>query len=248
MPSATRSPATPRRPTPTSRSSSSTTAGKRNEALLKAFKTAGAAVDECPKIKSAGDRLAFIRNEVRLAGGRIAADAATALLEAVGNDLRDLSVGGRPAGVRLRRDRRRGRRRPLLPGAGRGQRVRRGRQGDGRRHDAAPWRRCAGRWAAAWPTCSSPTRSPTASGPRRGSSRSTPAPATWRGPSGCRSGRSTGPAPRPAAGASTASSRPSAWRPSSTPTSRAPPPAPTTRSSGRCAGIIGIRAATAGRR
>ena len=65
--------------------------GKRNEALLKAFKAAGAAVDECPKIKSAGDRLAFIRNEVRLAGGRITADAATALLEAVGNDLRDLS-------------------------------------------------------------------------------------------------------------------------------------------------------------
>jgi DNA polymerase-3 subunit delta len=65
--------------------------GKRNEALVKAFKAAGAAVDECPKIKSAGDRLAFVRNEVRLAGGRIAADAAAALLEAVGNDLRDLS-------------------------------------------------------------------------------------------------------------------------------------------------------------
>ncbi len=65
--------------------------GKRNEALVKAFKAAGAAVDECPKIKSPGERLAFVRNEVRLAGGRIAADAATALLEAVGNDLRDLS-------------------------------------------------------------------------------------------------------------------------------------------------------------
>ena len=65
--------------------------GKRNEALVKAFTAAGAAVDECPKIKSMGDRLAFVRNEVRLAGGRIAADAATALLEAVGNDLRDLS-------------------------------------------------------------------------------------------------------------------------------------------------------------
>jgi DNA polymerase-3 subunit delta len=65
--------------------------GKRNEALLKAFKAAGAAVDECPKISSAGERIAFVRNEVRRVGGRITPDAATALLEAVGNDLRQLS-------------------------------------------------------------------------------------------------------------------------------------------------------------
>jgi DNA polymerase-3 subunit delta len=65
--------------------------GKRNEALLKAFTAAGAAVDECPKITSAGERIAFVRNEVRRVGGRITPDAATALLEAVGNDLRQLS-------------------------------------------------------------------------------------------------------------------------------------------------------------
>jgi DNA polymerase-3 subunit delta len=65
--------------------------GKRNEALLKSFKAAGAAVDECPKISSAGERMAFVRNEVRRLGGRISPDAATALLEAVGNDLRQLS-------------------------------------------------------------------------------------------------------------------------------------------------------------
>ncbi|GAB3348300.1 hypothetical protein GCM10027300_10160 [Modestobacter lapidis] len=65
--------------------------GKRNEALLKAFRAAGAAVDECPKISSAGERMAFVRNEVRRLGGRISPDAATALLEAVGNDLRQLS-------------------------------------------------------------------------------------------------------------------------------------------------------------
>jgi DNA polymerase-3 subunit delta len=65
--------------------------GKRNEALLKAFKAAGAAVDECPKITSAGERIAFVRNEVRRVGGRITPDAATALLDAVGNDLRQLS-------------------------------------------------------------------------------------------------------------------------------------------------------------
>lgn len=66
--------------------------GKRNEALVKAFTAAGAAVDECPKISSAGDRMAFVRNEVRTFGGRIAADAVSALVEAVGNDLRALSA------------------------------------------------------------------------------------------------------------------------------------------------------------
>jgi DNA polymerase III subunit delta len=65
--------------------------GKRNEALVKAFKAAGAAVDDCPKISSAGDRIAFVRNEVRLVGGRITPDAAGALVEAIGADLRQLS-------------------------------------------------------------------------------------------------------------------------------------------------------------
>ena len=65
--------------------------GKRNEALLKTFRAAGAAVDECPKLRP-GERVGFIRNEVRTFGGRITPDAVTALLEAVGNDLRDLSA------------------------------------------------------------------------------------------------------------------------------------------------------------
>jgi DNA polymerase-3 subunit delta len=66
--------------------------GKRNEALVKAFKSAGAAVDECPKVSSVGDRIAFVRNEVRTFGGRIAPDAVTALVEAIGADLRGLSA------------------------------------------------------------------------------------------------------------------------------------------------------------
>ncbi len=65
--------------------------GKRNEALLKALTAAGAAVDECPKISSPGDRAAFVRNEVRGAGGRITPDAVAALVDAVGGDLRALS-------------------------------------------------------------------------------------------------------------------------------------------------------------
>lgn len=65
--------------------------GKRNEALLKAFTAAGAAVDECPKLKSPGDLAGFVRNEVRSFGGRITPEAVVALVDAVGNDLRQLS-------------------------------------------------------------------------------------------------------------------------------------------------------------
>jgi DNA polymerase III subunit delta len=65
--------------------------GKRNDALLKAFTGAGAAVDECAKLRSPGDLMGFVRNEVRTLGGRITPDAVTALVEAVGNDLRQLS-------------------------------------------------------------------------------------------------------------------------------------------------------------
>jgi DNA polymerase-3 subunit delta len=65
--------------------------GKRNEALLKAFTAAGAATDECAKLK-AGELGGFVRNEVRRLGGRIAADAVGALVEAVGSDLRELSA------------------------------------------------------------------------------------------------------------------------------------------------------------
>jgi DNA polymerase-3 subunit delta len=66
--------------------------GKRNEALVKAFTSAGAALDECPKVSSPGDRAAFVRNEVRSAGGRITADAVVALVDAIGADLRQLSA------------------------------------------------------------------------------------------------------------------------------------------------------------
>src|SRR6476661_7638833 len=69
--------------------------GKRNEALVKAFRSAGAAIDECPKVTSVGDRIGFVRNEVRQAGGRITADAASALVDAVGADLRQLSAASR---------------------------------------------------------------------------------------------------------------------------------------------------------
>src|SRR6476659_7095218 len=57
--------------------------GKRNEALVNAFTKAGAALDDCPKIKSPGDLAGFVRNEVRQFGGRITGDAVVALVDAV---------------------------------------------------------------------------------------------------------------------------------------------------------------------
>ena len=65
--------------------------GKRNEALLKAFAAAGAAVDDCAKVKQ-HELGGFVRNEVRRQGGRITPDAVSALVDAVGSDLRELSA------------------------------------------------------------------------------------------------------------------------------------------------------------
>ena len=127
--------------------------GKRNEALVKAFKAAGAAVDECPKISSAGERVAFVRNEVRHAGGKITPDAVTALLDAVGDDLRHLSAaasqlvsdfGGDIDADAVARFHQR---------PGRGHRLHRRRAGAGRRLAPARSRCCAGRWSAASRTC-----------------------------------------------------------------------------------------------
>ncbi|AUS80031.1 DNA polymerase III subunit delta [Actinoalloteichus sp. AHMU CJ021] len=55
------------------------------------LRSAGAEVTECPKVTKASDREAFVRNEVRVAGGRIDAAGVHALIEAVGSDLRELA-------------------------------------------------------------------------------------------------------------------------------------------------------------
>jgi DNA polymerase-3 subunit delta len=52
---------------------------------------AGATVVECPKVTRAEERQAFVRAEVTRAGGAITPDAAAVLLDAVGNDLRELA-------------------------------------------------------------------------------------------------------------------------------------------------------------
>jgi DNA polymerase-3 subunit delta len=64
--------------------------GARNKALADALRTAGAQVARCEKLRP-DERGDFVRAEVRRAGGRIAADAVGALIEAVGSDLRELA-------------------------------------------------------------------------------------------------------------------------------------------------------------
>jgi DNA polymerase-3 subunit delta len=64
---------------------------KAAKALPAAMRKAGAQVTECPKMTRPAEREAFVRNEVRQAGGRTDANAVAALIDAVGSDLRELA-------------------------------------------------------------------------------------------------------------------------------------------------------------
>lgn len=64
----------------------------RGKALADGLRAAGAAVTECPRISRPDERAAFVREEMRRAGRRITAEAVTALLDAVGSDLRELAA------------------------------------------------------------------------------------------------------------------------------------------------------------
>lgn len=66
--------------------------GARNKALVDGLRAAGAQVVICAKVTRNEDRLAFLRSEVRGHGGSIDPAAAAALLDAVGNDLRELAA------------------------------------------------------------------------------------------------------------------------------------------------------------
>lgn len=65
--------------------------GARNKALADAFRAHDAAVFECQKIKRPAERVEFVRREISTAGGTVTAAAATALVDAVGADLRELA-------------------------------------------------------------------------------------------------------------------------------------------------------------
>jgi len=66
--------------------------GARNKALADALRKGGAAVTTCDKVTRYEERAEFVRGEVRRAGGKIAPAAVGALIEAVGNDLRELAA------------------------------------------------------------------------------------------------------------------------------------------------------------
>ncbi|MEO6712543.1 MAG: DNA polymerase III subunit delta [Mycobacteriales bacterium] len=65
--------------------------GNKGKKLVEACKQAGAHVIACQKLSKPGDRLAFVQAEFHAAGAEVTAGACKAVLEAVGNDLRELA-------------------------------------------------------------------------------------------------------------------------------------------------------------
>lgn len=65
--------------------------GARNKAIADVLSKAGARVVTCAKITKLNERIDFVRAEIRRAGGRTNPAAVTALVEAVGSDLRELA-------------------------------------------------------------------------------------------------------------------------------------------------------------
>ncbi|MFG3558692.1 DNA polymerase III subunit delta [Micromonospora sp. NPDC047557] len=66
--------------------------GAKGKAFADGLRSAGATVISAAKLKGHRERVAFVRDEIRRAGGRCADDAAEALIAAVGNDLRELAA------------------------------------------------------------------------------------------------------------------------------------------------------------
>ncbi len=64
---------------------------KAGKTLPAVMKKAGAEITECPKLTKPAERESFVRHEVRRAGGKIDPAGVTALIDAVGSDLRELS-------------------------------------------------------------------------------------------------------------------------------------------------------------
>ncbi|GAA2528707.1 DNA polymerase III subunit delta [Pilimelia columellifera] len=65
--------------------------GAKGKALADGLRAAGATVVPAAKIKSPRDRVDFVRNEIRRLGGQVSPEAADALLEAIGHDLREVA-------------------------------------------------------------------------------------------------------------------------------------------------------------
>jgi DNA polymerase-3 subunit delta len=66
--------------------------GAKGKAFADGLRSAGATVVPAAKLKGHRERVAFVRDEIRRAGGKCTEDAAEALIAAVGNDLRELAA------------------------------------------------------------------------------------------------------------------------------------------------------------
>ncbi|MEU1250185.1 DNA polymerase III subunit delta [Micromonospora arida] len=66
--------------------------GAKGKAFADGLRAAGATVVPAVKLKGHRDRVAFVRDEIRRAGGKCTDDAAEALIAAVGNDMRELAA------------------------------------------------------------------------------------------------------------------------------------------------------------
>ncbi|MEU6077744.1 DNA polymerase III subunit delta [Micromonospora sp. NPDC047074] len=64
----------------------------KGKAFADGLKAAGATVVPAAKLKGHRERVAFVRDEIRRAGGKCTDDAAETLIAAVGNDLRELAA------------------------------------------------------------------------------------------------------------------------------------------------------------
>jgi DNA polymerase-3 subunit delta len=65
--------------------------GVKGKSILTALTSPGVRRVDCPKITKAGERRDFVRAELRVDGRQVSEDAVTTLLDAVGNDLRELA-------------------------------------------------------------------------------------------------------------------------------------------------------------
>jgi DNA polymerase III subunit delta len=66
--------------------------GVKGKSLLDAARKADARVIECKAVKWESDKVAFVQSEFKNAGRRVAPEAAVALVEALGSDLRELAM------------------------------------------------------------------------------------------------------------------------------------------------------------
>ncbi|MCW2708754.1 MAG: polymerase delta subunit, partial [Frankiales bacterium] len=66
--------------------------GAKGKATVTSLVGAGARRVDCPKVAKVSERKDFVRNELRADKRQVSEDAVTALLDAVGNDLRELAA------------------------------------------------------------------------------------------------------------------------------------------------------------